>query len=181
MIYCQDVQLSKASSVRTTRTFHPDLPLCQEASKCSSFHPFGCFNSTFGWHSVFDQLWDFFPKHRYGKIAAAVRTMWIPVQTRSSIRQVTHSKFRRSDVGLHGPDARATYMEIACIWLTVRKTIPLVRKREALIWKLRAAEVRLSGRQDNTVRTRFKSGKNFSKILESQSHVCSTRRFISTV
>jgi hypothetical protein len=41
--------------------------------------------------------------------------MWIPVQTRSTIRQVAHSKFRRLDDSIHGPDARATYMEIACI------------------------------------------------------------------
>jgi hypothetical protein len=115
VIYCLDIQLSKASSVRTTRTFRPDLPLCQEASNCSSLHPSGHFSSTSGQHSVFDPLHDFFPKHRYGKIAANVRTMWIPFQTRSSIRQVAHSKFRRPDFSLHGPNARAAYMEIACI------------------------------------------------------------------
>jgi hypothetical protein len=114
-IYCPNAQLSKASSVRTTRTFRPDLPLCREASNCSSLHPFGRFSSTSGRHSMFDQLWDFFPKHRYGKIAATVRTMWIPVRTHSSIRQVSLSKFRRLDASLHGPNVRATYMEIACI------------------------------------------------------------------
>jgi hypothetical protein len=51
---------------------------------------------------VFYQLWDFFPKHRYGKIAATVWTMWIPVKTHSSIRQVAHS---RPDDDLHGPVA----------------------------------------------------------------------------
>jgi hypothetical protein len=127
-------ELSKASSVRTTRTFCSDLALCQEALNCSS---------------VFDQLQDFFPKHRYGKIAANVRTMWIPFRTRSSIRQVGHSKFRRPDVSLYGPDARDTYMEIACIWSTIRTTIPLVRACEALIWKLCIAKVR----PGNTVRT----------------------------
>jgi hypothetical protein len=66
---------------------------------------------------------------------------------------------------LHGLDARATYMEISCIWSTVRTTITLVRTREALIWKLYAAEVWPSGRQGNTVRTWLKSGKNFSKIF----------------
>jgi len=115
VIYRSDAQLSKASSVRKTRTFHPDLPLCREASNCSSLHPSRRFSSTSGRHSVFDQLWDFLPKHRYGKIAATVRTMWILVRTRSSIRQVAHSKFRRPVVSLHGPDARATYMEIVCI------------------------------------------------------------------
>jgi hypothetical protein len=115
VIYRQDAQLSKASSVRTTRTFCSDLPLCQEASNYSSLHPSGHFNSTSGRHSLFNQLWDFFSKHIYGKIAATVWTMWIPVQTHSSIRQVSHSQFRRPDASLHGPDARATYMEIACI------------------------------------------------------------------
>jgi hypothetical protein len=108
VIYRPDTQLSKASSVWTTRTFRPDLPLCREASNCSSLHPSGCFSSTFGRHSVFDQLWDFFPKHRYGKIVATVRTMWSPVQTRSFIRQVSHSKSRRPDASLHGLDARAS-------------------------------------------------------------------------
>jgi hypothetical protein len=65
-------------------------------------------------HSLgLDQLWDFFPKHRYRKIVATIQTMWIPVRTRSSIRQVAHSKFRRPDDSLHGPDTRATYMELA--------------------------------------------------------------------
>jgi hypothetical protein len=65
------------------------------------------------------KLWDFFPKHRYGKIAATVQTMWILVRTRSSIRQVAHSKFRRPDDGLHGP----------VVWT-----------RELHIWKLRASD-----------------------------------------
>jgi hypothetical protein len=96
-----------------------DLPLCREALNYSSLHPFGHFSSTPGWHSVFDQLWDFFPKHRYGKIAATAPMMWIPVRTRSSIRQVSHSKSKRLDASLHGLDALATDMEIACIWSTI--------------------------------------------------------------
>jgi hypothetical protein len=164
VIYRPDAQLSKASSVRTTRTFRPDLPLFLEASNCSSSHPSGRFSSTSRRHSEFNQLQDFLPKHRYEKIAATVRT-------RSSIRQVLHSKSRRPDVSLHGPDARTIHMEIACIKSTVRKTIPLVRTREAPIWKLHAAEVRPSGRQGNTVWTRLKSRKNFSEILESRSNV----------
>jgi hypothetical protein len=58
-------------------------------------------------------------------------------------------------------------MKIACIKSTVLMTIPLVWMREALIWKLHAAEVRPSGRHCTTVRTWLKSGKNFSEILES--------------
>jgi hypothetical protein len=169
----------QASSVRMTRTFRPDIPLCREASNCSSLHPSRRFSSTSGRHSMFDQLWDFFPKHRYGKIAAAVRTIWIPVRTGSSIRQVVHSKSRRPDDSLLGPDARATYIEIVCIRSTVQTTIPMVRTRKALIWKLRAAEVRPSGRQGNIIRTRLKSGKNFSEILESRSHSCLSRSLMS--
>jgi hypothetical protein len=106
----------------------------------------------------------FFPKHKYEKTVATVRTMWIPVRTRSSIRQVVHSKSRRSDASLHGPNLRATYMEIACIRSTVRTTCSMVRTREALIWKLHAVKVRPSGRQGNTVRIRLNSGKTFYEI-----------------
>jgi hypothetical protein len=109
---CPDAQLSKASSVRTMRTFRPDLPLCREALNCSSLHPSGCFNSTSWRHSMFDQLWDFFPKHRYGKIAATVLTMWTPVRTLSSIRHVVHSKFRHPDDSLNGLDTQATIWKL---------------------------------------------------------------------
>jgi hypothetical protein len=133
VIYHPDAQLSKASSSRTTRTFRLDLPLCQEASNYSSLHLSERFSRTSGQHLVFDQLWDFFPKHRYGRIAATVRTMWNLVQTGSSIRQVSHSKSKRPDASQHGPDARASDIEIACIRSTVRTTIPLVWTREALV------------------------------------------------
>jgi hypothetical protein len=54
------------------------------------------------------KLQDFFPKHKYGKIAVTVRTTWIPVWMRSSIRQVSQFKSRRSDASHHGQDARAS-------------------------------------------------------------------------
>jgi hypothetical protein len=181
MIYRSDAQLSKASSVQTTRTFRPDLPLCREASNCSSLHPSRRFSSTSGCHSMFDQLWDFFPKHKYGKTTITVRTMWIPVWTPSSIRQVAHSKIRRPDNGLHGPDARALFMEIACIKFTSRKTNAMVQTRQALIWKLRAAKVRPSGRHGNTVQMRLNSRKNICEILESRSHSCPFGRLMSIV
>jgi hypothetical protein len=130
----------KSNTVWKTRTFHPNLHLYREASNYSGL------SSTSGQHFVFDKLWDFFPKHRYGKITAIVRT-------RSCIRQVSYSKSRRPDASLHGLEARASDMEIACIWSTVRKTNPLVRMHEALIWKLRAAKVRSSWRQGNTIWT----------------------------
>jgi len=87
--------------------------------------------------------------------------MWIPVQTRSFIRQVVHSISRRLDVSHHGPNGRASYMEIACIRSTIQTTNPMIQTREALIWKLREAKVRPSGQQGYTVRTRLNSGKNF--------------------
>jgi len=103
------------------------------------------------------------------------------LQTRSSIRQVAHSKFRRPDNSLYGPDARATYMEIACIWSTIRTTILLVWTREALIRKLPVAKVRPSRWHGNTVQERLKSRKNFSEILESRSDSCPSGRLMSTV
>jgi hypothetical protein len=95
--------------------------------------------------TVFNQLWDFFSKHRYEKTTATVRTMCVPVRTSSFIRQVVHSKSRRSDVRLLGPDAQASYMEIAYIRSTVRTTDVMVQTRQDLIWKLRAAKVQPSG------------------------------------
>jgi hypothetical protein len=164
---CQSSERSVIPSRRPTiqSIICPDLPLHREASNCSNLHPSGRFNSTSERLSVFDKLQDFFRKHSYGKIAATVRTTWIPFRTRSSIRQVPHSKSRRLDASQHGPDARALDMEIACIKSTVQTIIPLVRTREALVWKLFAAEVRPSGRQDTTIWTRLKTGKNFSEIF----------------
>jgi hypothetical protein len=71
--------------------------------------------------------------------------MCVSVQTLSFIRQVVHLMFNRPDVSLHGPDAQASYMEIACISLTVRMSAFIVQTLQALIWKLRAAKVQLSG------------------------------------
>jgi hypothetical protein len=97
----------KASSIRTTRTFRPDFPLCCEASNCSKLHSSGRLSNTAGRLSVFDKENNFVPKHRYGKTTATVRTMCVPVRTLSLIRQVEHTNFNRLDVNLHGPDAQA--------------------------------------------------------------------------
>jgi hypothetical protein len=110
----------------------------------SSLHPSRRFSSMSRRYSVFNQLWDFFPKYRYGKTTATVRTTWIPVRTCSSIRQVAHSKFKRPDNSLHSPDARASYIEITCIKFTVRTTDVMVRTPQALIWKL-CATVQTTG------------------------------------
>jgi len=163
--YRPDAHQTKASSVRTTwipvRTF-----LYVEKLRTAS----ACIRSDDSAARPDDSQCsikpqDFFPKHRFGKITATVRTMWIPVRMRSSIRQVSQFKSRRPDASHHGPDARASNMEIACIRSAVRTTILLVRTREASKWKLFATDVRPSGRQGTTVRTRLISGKNFSEIL----------------
>jgi len=107
----------KASSIRTTRTFCLDLPLCREASNCSRLHPSGRLSNTVGCLSLFDKENDFVPKHRYGKIAATVRTL-------SLIRQVVHTKFKLS--GRQSPwSGRASLnMEVVCrrsstVWTSV--------------------------------------------------------------
>jgi hypothetical protein len=150
-------------AVRTTRTFRPNLPLCREVSNCSSLHPFGRFSSPSERISVFDKLQNFFPKHSYGKIATTFRTTWIPVRTRLSIRQASQFKSRCLDASQHGPNSGASDMEIVCIKSTVRTTILLVQTREAFIWKLLAANVRLSGRQGTTVWTRLRNRKEFQR------------------
>jgi len=114
----REVALSRIYTVRISRR------LCAD------------FSNTFECHLVFDQLWDFFPKHKYGKTAAIVWTMWIPVQTCSFIRQVEHSNFRRPDDSLHDPDTRASYMEIACIRSIVQTIDAMVLTCQALIWIL---------------------------------------------
>jgi len=119
VIYRSDAQLSKALSDRKTRTFRLDLPLCQEASNRASLHPSGRFSSMSEQHSVFDQLQDFFPKHRYGKIAANIQTMLIPGRTFSSIRQVAHSKFRRPDDIIQW-SRRASYLYGNCVHMINR-------------------------------------------------------------
>jgi hypothetical protein len=83
------------------RTFHPDLPLCPEPSNCSSLIPSGRFSNTTGCLSVFDMEKDFVLKYIYGKTAAIVQMMCVPIQTLSLRRQVMHTKFNR-------PDASAT-------------------------------------------------------------------------
>jgi hypothetical protein len=140
---CQELPVRTFPSVEKFRTapacIHSDVSAtCPDNSQCST------------------KLQDFFPKHRYGKIAATVRT-------HSSIRQVSHSKSRRSDASQHGPDVRASDMEIACIKSIVQKIIPLVRTHKAFIWKLLAVEVRPSGRQGTNFWTRLKNRKEFQR------------------
>jgi len=75
-----------------------------------------------------------------------------------------------------GPNARIADMEIACWRIAIRTIIPLGPNAISLIWKLLAADVRPSGRQCLTVRTRLLNRKdfqrNFQKILL---HCCPSR------
>jgi hypothetical protein len=60
--------------------FRSDLPLCREASNCSSLHPSRLSAARPDDTQCSTKLQDFFPKHKCGKIAATVWTMWIPVR-----------------------------------------------------------------------------------------------------
>jgi hypothetical protein len=124
---------------------HPDLPLCREASNCSRLHLSRRFNNSSGRLSVFDQASDFLSKIKYGKIAATVRTTWIPVRTCYSLRQVRNSNLTVRTPAYHDPDARMTDIVIACSGSPVRTSILLVRTGEAFIRKLLAADVRPFG------------------------------------
>jgi hypothetical protein len=135
LVPCQqpDAHLSKASSVQTTRTFCLELPLCWEASNCSSLHSSELFSRTSARVSVFDKLQDFFSKHSYGKIPATVRTMYELIQKASigfkiqtSGRQSAWSRRTSIRYGncVHqinclddhplGPEAWSLGMEITC-------------------------------------------------------------------
>jgi len=108
----------QSSFIRTTRTFRPDLPLFREASNCSILHPSGRLSSTSKLHSVFDQLCDFFPKHDVDSLLEAL------------IHKASRAfKSRRLDNSFHGPDARASYMKIACVRSTIWTTDAMVRTR----------------------------------------------------
>jgi hypothetical protein len=127
----------KASSVLTTRTFRPDVPLCPKASNCSRLHPSRRLSNTFGCLSMFDKSKDFFPKHKYGKIAAIVRTMWL-FHLDTILDNFMQKMFNRPNVKLHGPDA------------------------QDLIWKLRVVEVQPSG--SNPIQERI--SRKFGKPVE---------------
>jgi hypothetical protein len=131
--YRPDAQLSKAPAIRTTyHTVRTHIRLKHHLSRQRGF-PSGPSSVSRSFEllqlasvqmiqqpvrttlSVRPKLQDFFPKHRYGKIAATVRAMWIPIPTRSSIRHVSQFKSRRPNASHHGPDARASDIEIGCI------------------------------------------------------------------
>jgi hypothetical protein len=163
--------LSTVQSIIRPDDDHPNLLLCLEASNYSRLHPserngksssraFQSSRRIQRSSEIVQRTWlyrldaiqcstsirVFASRHSYGKTASTVRTMCIPIQKCSFIRQVMCSKFKRPDVSLRGPDAQASYMEIACIRSTIQTTAVVVRTHQALIWKLRVGKVRPFGR-----------------------------------
>jgi hypothetical protein len=57
-----------------------------------------------------DRASDFLSKSKYGKIAATVRTTWIPIRTRYFLRQVRNSNSIVRTLVCHCPDARPSDM-----------------------------------------------------------------------
>jgi len=132
---CSTVQ---ASSVRTTRTFRPDLPLCREASNCSKLYTSECLSSKSGCCLVFNQLCDFFPKTQiwedscnrsddvYSRPNVLIHKASCAFKVKPSGRQSSwfgSSSFiygdcvyqiNRSDDSCYGPDVPSLDMENAC-------------------------------------------------------------------
>jgi hypothetical protein len=127
------------------RCVFPSGPYNVSRSFCSSLHSSGRLSSPSGRFLVIDQV-PILSKCKYGKIAATVRTTWIPVRTRVSIKQVRNSNSNVRMSVCHGPDAQSTDMEIPCRRSTVRTAIPNGPDARSLIWKLLAANVQPSGR-----------------------------------
>jgi hypothetical protein len=98
------------------------------------------------------------PLNREASVPPCIRTTWIPVRTRYSLRQVRNSNSTVRTRAYHGTDARMTDMEIASSRSPVRTAVLLVQTRKAFIRKLFAADVRPSGRG-------FQTGKIFSENL----------------
>jgi hypothetical protein len=146
------------TSIKTMRTFRPDVHQCLEASNCLRLHPSGrngkssgCFQSSRRSQCSSASVrttWLYRPdsiqcltsigvsasRHNYGKTDPTVQTMCDPVWTMSSIRQVVHTKFNRPDVSFHGLGDQASYMEIACTSSTVRTSAFRVWMLKALLW-----------------------------------------------
>jgi hypothetical protein len=98
--------------------FRPDPPLYQKAYVPACIRPdvsTACPNA-----SQYSTKLQILSKFNYGKIDATVRTTWIPVWTRFSLRQESQFKFNHLDASQHGPDARSTDMEIADSTSTIR-------------------------------------------------------------
>jgi hypothetical protein len=83
--------------------------------------------------SLFDQLWDFFPKTHIWEDSCN-RPDDVCSRPYALIHKASRAlKSRHLDVSLHGPNAQASYMEIVCIRSTVWKVDVMVHTGQALI------------------------------------------------
>jgi hypothetical protein len=131
--------------------------------------------------SVRPKLQDFFPKHRYRKIVATVRTTWIPVRTLSSIRQVSQFKSRRPNASHHGLDARIKYENCVHQINRLDEHPPGLDPRN-LYMEITYSElvtVRTTGQHRPDAA--LKQERFSAKFLEFQSYGCSYRRPMTTV
>jgi len=113
----------KASFVWTTRSFRPEVPPYPKASICSRLHLSERLSNKSGRLFVFDKLKDFFPKHRYGKTTAIVRTTWL-----FSPDAIFDKASRVEDVqrsGRQTPWSRRSGLniKIACSWSATVRTL----------------------------------------------------------
>jgi hypothetical protein len=98
--------------------FRSDLPLYREASVPDCIRPDVSAARPDAYQYLI-KLQILF-KCKYGKIAATVRTTWIPIRMRFSLMQESQFKYNRPDVCQNGLDTRASYMEIVDSTSTVR-------------------------------------------------------------
>jgi hypothetical protein len=158
VIYRSDAKLPKASSVQTTRTFHPNLPLCREASNCSSLHSpdvstarpddtqcsiaMGFLSKTQIWENSCNRS-DDVNSHSDAlihKVSWAFKIQTFGNQSSWSGRasyiygNCMHQINRPNDHSC-GPDARSLNMEIACSEGATVQTIGQHRQDAAQIWK----------------------------------------------
>jgi hypothetical protein len=142
--YRPDAQQSIASFVRTTWISVQNFPCVkklQTAPACIRSGCCGCFSSPSGRPSFRIS----FQNTNMGILLQPSKRRGFPSGCAKPIKQVLQFKTICPDASHHGPNARASNMEIACIRSTVRTTILLVRTQEASIWKLLAAVMRPSG------------------------------------
>jgi hypothetical protein len=95
-----------------------------------------------------------------------VRMMWILVPTHLSIRQVSHSKFRRPDASQDGPDVRASDMEIVYINQSSGRPFPQSRRAKPLDGNYLQRKYDRPEDRAPPSGCGSETGKNFSEILE---------------
>jgi hypothetical protein len=153
----------------------PDLPLCREASNCSSLHTSGRFSNPSGRLSVFDQASSFLSKNQIWEdcrncpdaLLLKASSQFKFNRPNSSLPWYGHACIRyencvhqidRPDAHPPGPDAWSLYMEITHSGrATVRTTVP--HRPDAAL----------------------KQERSSAKFLEFRSHSCPSGRPMTTV